>query len=87
MKLDEVFDDNFYDFIQDDMKRKVYDPHEDTPRSDTEMHMGDYVVSAFEAGKLSYEDAKKRLKEISDSPIDLQFWTMELAMAAELLDD
>lgn len=87
MKLDEVFDENYYDFIQDEMKRKVYDPHEDMPAEDTEMHMGDYIISAFEAGKLSYNDAKKRLEEIADSAIDLNFWKMELAMASELLDE
>ncbi len=83
MKLNEVFDENFYDFIQDDMKRKVYDPYEDNPSEDTEMHMGDYIVSAFRAGKLSYNKAADRLKEISDSPVDYQFWRMELALADE----
>jgi len=86
MKLNEVFDENFYDYIQDEMRRKVYDPDEDRPNTDTEMHIGDYVVSAFEAGKLSYEEAKKRLKEISASPHDLKFWHMELALANEELD-
>ena len=86
MKLDEVFDENFYDFIQDDMRRKVYDPYEDNPAEDTEMHMGDYIVSAFRAGKLSYNKAADRLKEISDSPKDYQFWRMELALASEEQD-
>ena len=86
MKLNEVFDENFYDFLQDEMRRKVYDPHEDRPNTDTEMHIGDFIVSSFEAGKITYEEAKKRLEKIADTPTDMKFWHMELALANEELD-
>ncbi len=86
MKLDEVFDEDFYDFIQDDMKRKIYDPYKDEPVKDTEMHIGDYIVSAFKAGKMSYDEAADSLKDIADSPIDYQFWRIELAVASEEQD-
>ena len=83
MKLDEVFDDNYYDFLQDEMKRKAYDPHEDNPVDDTEMHMGDYVISAYEVGKISFEEAKQRLKEISTTNLEYHFWKTELIINAE----
>lgn len=83
MKLTEVFDDNYYDFLQDEMRRKVYDPHEDRPASDTEMHMGDFVLAQYEAGKVSFEEAVHRLKEVADSPLDFQFWKTELIISAE----
>lgn len=92
MKLNEikdesVFDSNYYDYLQDEMKRKAYDPFEDKPQTDTDTDIQDFVVSSFEVGKLSYEEAKNRLKQVCSTPYELKFWTMELAMAAELLDD
>lgn len=87
MKLNEIFDSNYYDFLQDEMRRKNYDPYEDDPHEDTETSMEDFIVAKFEAGKISYEEAKKELRKRINNDLEYKFWTMELAMAAELLDD
>ncbi len=89
MKLDEifdVFDSDYYDFLQDEMKRKKYDPDED-PITDTETDIQDFVISNFEAGNVSFEEAKAMLRDASSTPLEYQFWRMELVMAAELMDD
>ena len=64
MKYSDVFDPNYYDVLQDEMRRKKYDRYEDAPRLDTETDMQDFIISKFEAGKISFEDAKKELKDI-----------------------
>ena len=90
MKLDEVFDvfdSDYYDFLQDEMRRKKYDSDEDRPITDTETDIQDFIISNFEAGNVSFEEAKKMLQAASSTPLEYQFWRMELVMAAELLDD
>jgi len=86
MKIDEVFDEDYYDFLQDEMRRKKFDPDEDL-RDDTETEIQDFIISNFEAGNVSYEEAKKMLQAASSTPLEYQFWRMELAAAAEMLDD
>ena len=87
MKLSEVFDPNFYDFIQDDMRRKLYDRDEDGPTTDTEIDMQEFIISKFESGAISFDDAKKELHKHTTTELEYQFWRMELVVAAELLDD
>ena len=87
MKLDEVFDSNYYDFLQDEMARKKHDPFEDDPQESGETSMEDFIISKFETGKISFEDAKKELKKQTTTELEYHFWRMELVMAAELLDD
>ncbi len=85
-KVEEVFDPNYYDFLQDEMRRKKFDPDEDL-RNDTETDIQDFIISNFEAGNVSFEEAKKMLQAASSTPLEYQFWRMELVTAAELLDD
>ncbi len=87
MKLDEVFDENYYDFLQDELRRKEHDPYEDDPAEDTETSMEDFIIAKFEAGEITYDEAKTELRKRIDNDVEYKFWTMELAMAAELLDD
>ena len=87
MKLDQVFDPNYYDFLQDEMRRKKYDPDEDRPLYDTETDIQDFIIANFEAGNVSFEEAKAMLRDASSTPLEYQFWRMELVSAAELLDD
>ena len=84
--LNEIFDPNYYDFLQDEMRRKKFDPDEDL-RNDTETDIQDFIISNFEAGNVSFEEAKKMLQAASSTPLEYQFWRMELVTAAELLDD
>ena len=83
MKLDEVFDDNYYDFLQDEMRRKTYDPNKGEPIKDTEMHMGDFILAAFDSGDITFDEAKKRLKEIALTNLEYHFWKTELLINAE----
>lgn len=87
MKLNEVFDPKFYDYLQDKMRRGQHDPFEDDPTTDTKMEMNDFIVSKFEAGKISFKKAQKELKKASTSEIEFNFWMMELESARELSDD
>lgn len=87
MKLNEIFDPNYYDYVQDEMQRRQHDPFEDDPQTDTEMSMQDFIVSRFEAGDVSYEEARDKLKKITSSPMEFEFWMMELVSAQALLDD
>ena len=85
MKLNEIFDDKYYDHLQDEMKRKKFDKHEDVP-NDTEGDLGDFIISKFEAGKVSLQQATAEIKK--EIPKDQQFfWLHELGMADELLKD
>lgn len=94
MKLNEVFDDKYYDQLQHDLKRHHKDDKEDRahvsgadPRkASQETSIQDMIISRFEAGKLTYQQAERELKK--HTPRDeLFFWTHELHMAKELLDD
>ena len=86
MKLNEIFDPNFYDHLQDKMQRSKHDPFEDDPITDTKMDMNDFIVSKFEAGKISFRKARKELKKASTTKMEFEFWMMELISARELLD-
>lgn len=88
MKLDEVFDGNYYDFLQDEVQRKhVHDPIEDAPLNDTETSLQDFIISAYEADEISYEEARKRIVSATPNSFEQKFWIMELAAAAELKED
>jgi hypothetical protein len=85
MKLNEIFDDAYYDRLQDEMKRKKFDRHEDIP-NDTEGDLGDFIISKFEAGKINFQQAKAEIKK--KVPADQHFfWLHELNMADELMRD
>ena len=88
MKLDEVFDGNYYDFLQDEGQRKhVHDPIEDAPPNDTETSIQDFIVSKYEAGEITYDEAKKEIAASTPNSFEEKFWRMELAAAAELKED
>ena len=85
MKLNEIFNDEYYDQLQRDLKQR-HNPSWHEPDPDTETSMQDFIISQFEAGELTYEQAFKKLKKIT--PADqLFFWEHELAMADELMKD
>ena len=86
MKLKEVFDAEYYDYLQDEREqKKVSDKYEDIP-NDAETSMADFIVSKYEVGKISYEDALKELRAtIKD--FELEFWSMELNSAREMKKD
>lgn len=85
MKLNEIFDANYYDHLQDEMKRKKFDKHEDVP-NDTEGDLADFIISKFEAGKVTKEQAWAEIKK--KVPEDQWFfWEQELHMAEELMKD
>ncbi|KKL27958.1 hypothetical protein LCGC14_2379980, partial [marine sediment metagenome] len=75
-KLDEAFDPDYYDFLQDEMKRKKFDPDEDL-RDDTETDIQDFIISNFEVGNIPFEEAKAMLKDACSTPLEYQFWRME----------
>lgn len=85
MRLNEIFDADYYDHLQDEMKRKKFDRHEDVP-NDTEGDLGDFIISQFEAGKINFQQAKAEIKK--KVPQDQHFfWLHELGMAEELMKD
>lgn len=85
MKLNEIFDDKYYDHLQDEMKRKKFDRHEDIP-NDTENDMADFIISKYETGKVTKEQAWAEIKK--KVPEDQWFfWERELGMAEELMKD
>ena len=86
MKLYEVFDAEYYDYLQDEMRRKKYDPDEDRAPEDTETDMQEFIISQYEVGQISYEDAWAKIKEITPED-QLFFWEMELGSAKDLMDD
>jgi hypothetical protein len=89
MKLNEIFDDRYYDEIQMDLKRRREPndtPSWHEPAHDTETSMQDFIISQFEAGDLTYEQALQKLKEVTPKD-QMFFWKHELAMADELLKD
>lgn len=49
---------------------------------DTDTSMGDFIISKFEAGKLTFAQAKRELKDKG-----LEVYIQELNMADELLKD
>ena len=88
MKLDEVFDENYYDFLQDEVRRKhIFDPIEDAPPDDTTTTIQDFIITAYETDKISYEEARKRITAATPNSFEQKFWRMELAAAAELKED
>ena len=44
--------------------------------------MGDYIISQYEAGKITYDQAEQKLKDAGATE-----WGMELKMARELMID
>ena len=80
MKLHEMFDDKYYDEIQHQIASKM--PEQPTSETSTQ----DFIISTFEAGEISYDEAMKQLKQ-NTPPDQMFFWEHELAMAAELLKD
>lgn len=88
MKLNEIFDDRYYDQIQQDLKRhrEPEQPSWHEPDHDAETSMQDFIISQFEAGDLTYQQALEKLKEVTPKD-QMFFWEHELAMAQELLKD
>ena len=85
MKLKEVFDAEYYDYLQDERhQKKVSDKYEDIP-NDAETSMADFIVSKYEVGQISYEEALKELRA-SVKDFELEFWSMELNSAREMKD-
>ena len=85
MKLNEIFDPEYYDVLQDQMKRREFDRDEDIP-NDTETSIQDFIISRFEAGDLTYDEALTELKK--NTPADqMYFYKQELDMADELRED
>jgi hypothetical protein len=88
MKLDEIFDGNYYDYLQDEVRRKhIHDPFEDEPLNDTTTSIQDFIISAYETDQISFEEARKRITAATPNSFEQKFWRMELAAAAELKDD
>ncbi len=85
MKLNEIFDPDYYDHLQDEMKRRKFDKHEDI-RDDTEGDMADFIISKFEAGKVTIEQAWAEIKKKVPKG-EWPFWERELHMADELMKD
>ena len=80
MKLHEIFDDKYYDEMQHQIAANA--PEQQT----SETSMQDFIISTFEAGEMSYDQALEQLKQ-NTPPDQMFFWEHELAMAAELLKD
>jgi len=51
-------------------------------KEDTDTSMGDFIISKFEAGKITFAQAKQELKDKG-----LEIYIHELNMADELLKD
>lgn len=86
MKLKEIFDPKYYDYLQDERHQKKVDgKYEDIP-NDAETSMADFIVSKYEVGKISYEDALKELRA-TVKDIELEFWSMELISAKAMKED
>ena len=89
MKLFEIleeFDQEYYDYLQDEMKRKKFDRYEDLPSEDVETSMQDFIISKFEAGNVTYDQALQELKKITPDD-ELFFYHQELDSAQDLMDD
>lgn len=72
MKLIEIFD----------KEQAIKDFNKDNEPQDTETSMADMIISQFEGGKISFDDARKKLV---DKGLDV--WIHELNMAQELTQD
>ena len=46
----------------------------------------DFILSTFEAGQISKEEAWEQIKKVTPKE-ELFFWEMELISAAEMMDD
>lgn len=79
MKLNEIFDADYYDQLQHQMKMKKA---EKQPESD-ETEMQDFIISKYEANKISYDQAWKEIKKITPKK-ELFFWEMELGSARDM---
>ena len=85
MKLNEIFDPEYYDELQHQMQRRKFDRDEDIP-DDSETSMQDFIISKFEVGQLTYEQALEELKKITPDD-QMFFYQQELDMAQELKED
>lgn len=53
----------------------------DGPAHDTETDIQDMIISRFELGQITYDQAWEEIKKQTPDPADLQFWQMELIAA------
>lgn len=88
--IDEAFDADYYDYLQDEMR--IRKGTEDAERAHNDSaagtSAGDFIVSAYEVGKISYDQALKELRfQLKDDPMELEFWSMELNSARELREE
>lgn len=84
MKLDEIFDAEYYDTLQQErnIKSAIYNEVPD----DTQTSIQDFIITAYEVGKLTYQQALEKLKQ--NTPEDqLFFYVHELNMAQELKEN
>lgn len=80
MNLREIFNDDYYDEIQHQLKARQ--PKRETSATTIQ----DFIISSFEAGDISYDEALAKLKEATPED-QLFFWEHELGMAEELKKD
>ncbi len=89
MKLKEVqdvFDPKYYDYLQGEMKRKEFDRYEDVPPEDTETTIQDFIITKFETGNITYDEALRELEKVTPDS-EIFFYHHELNMARQLMDD
>lgn len=94
MKLNEVFDDRYYDQLQRDIKRHIKPEREIKPHvsgadkhdASEETSIQDFIISKFEAGQITFQQALAELKKHTPKD-EMFFWQHELNMADELLKD
>lgn len=77
MLLKEIFDGNFYDEINRQLKSSSM------PTSHESMDRQDFIISAYEAGEITFDEALLQLEKITPSD-QMFFWKHELNMADEL---
>lgn len=80
MKLRDIFDDTYYDELQHQLKAR--EPEKETSATS----MQDFIISSFEAGKIDYNEALAKLKEVTPKD-QMFFWERELGMAEALMKD
>lgn len=91
MQINE-YDDQYYDAIQG-----ILDYHKDQARpperdhysvdknTDTEMEIGDWIISKYEAGEISFKEAEQELIKKIGVNRQLQFWLYELMAAQDMI--
>ena len=84
--IEEVFDEKYYDYLQGEMKRKEFDRYEDIPPEDTETSIQDFIITKFETGNITYDEALRELEKVTPDS-EIFFYHHELNMARELMDD